>query len=476
MTAVPDGRMQPPGHTSQGWHIVSSQSSNPVSGDPLGNELFQRLRRRLENRSAVVGVVGLGYVGLPLANLFHQRGFRVVGFDVDERKVAALKAGRSYIGHISEGRVRELMSDGRFEATTDFSRMAGIDTVSICVPTPLTEYREPDLSFVESTGRNLAPHLQPGQLVVLESTTYPGTTRDVLRPTLESVSGLTAGHDFLLAYSPEREDPGNPNYSTSNIPKVVGGLDLASRQAAVALYASVVPKVIEVNSLEVAEACKILENTYRAVNIALVNEMKVVFDRMGLSIWEVIEAAKTKPFGFQAFYPGPGLGGHCIPIDPFYLTWLARKYELNTRFIELAGEVNTRMPHYVIDQVTHGLNNACKSVRGSKVGIIGIAYKKDVDDPRESPAFVIIEELLGLGADLSYHDPHVPVLPRMRKHEFRMNSQPLTADWLKSLDCTLIVTDHSSVDWNLVASHSRLVIDPRNACGKYTGPRTHIVS
>jgi UDP-N-acetyl-D-glucosamine dehydrogenase len=293
---------------------------------------------------------------------------------------------------------------------------------------------------------------------------------------LEQGSGLKAGVDFFLGYSPEREDPGNPNFSTSNIPKVVGGLDPESQAVSVALYAQAVPKVVGVSSMEVAEACKILENTYRAVNIALVNELKVVFDRMKLSIWEVIDAAKTKPFGFQAFYPGPGLGGHCIPIDPFYLTWLAKRYGLNTRFIELAGEVNTHMPRYVVEQVTEGLNQHRKSVRGSNIGIIGIAYKKDVDDPRESPAFEIIEELLHLGAEISYHDPHVPNLPRMRKYDLHLSSQPLTTQWLSALDCTLIVTDHSAVDWQLVARNSKLVIDPRNACGKIAGPREHIVN
>ncbi|MCY2967624.1 MAG: nucleotide sugar dehydrogenase, partial [Planctomycetota bacterium] len=366
--------------------------------------MSRRLISRLENKTATVGVVGLGYVGLPLVNLCHKKGFQVVGFDIDQRKVDSLKAGRSYIGHIPDSRVQELVADGRFQPTTDFSKMREIDTVSICVPTPLDDYRDPDLSFIESTGRNLAPHIRRGQLVVLESTTYPGTTEEVLRPILEQGSGLKAGVDFFLGYSPEREDPGNPNFSTSNIPKVVGGLDPESQAVSMALYGQVVPKVVGVSSMEVAEACKILENTYRAVNIALVNELKVVFDRMGLSIWEVIEAAKTKPFGFQAFYPGPGLGGHCIPIDPFYLTWLAKRYGLNTRFIELAGEVNTRMPRYVVEQVISGLNRHSKSVRGSKIGIIGIAYKKDVDDPRESPAFEIIEELLHFGADLSYHD------------------------------------------------------------------------
>jgi UDP-N-acetyl-D-glucosamine dehydrogenase len=348
--------------------------------------------------------------------------------------------------------------------------------VSICVPTPLDEYREPDLSYIESTGHAIAPHLQRGQLVVLESTTYPGTTRDVLQPILEKTSGLVAGKDFFLAYSPEREDPGNPNFSTSTIPKVVGGMDAASQAVAVALYEQAAAKVVPVASMEVAEACKILENTYRAVNIALVNEMKVLFDRMELSIWDVIDAAKTKPFGFQAFYPGPGLGGHCIPIDPFYLTWLARRYGLNTRFIELAGEVNSRMPHYVVDQVMRGLNRAGKAVQGAKIAIIGIAYKKDVDDPRESPAFEIMEELLELGAELSYHDPHIPKLPKMRKHDLRMNSSALSADYLKAQDCVLIITDHSSVDWNLVLKSSRLIVDPRNATGKTPGPREHVIS
>jgi UDP-N-acetyl-D-glucosamine dehydrogenase len=434
------------------------------------------LLSRIENKTACVGVVGLGYVGLPLANLFHQKGFSVIGFDIDNRKVDALKEGRSYIGHIPEARIQELIADGRFEPTTDFARIRDIDTVSICVPTPLNENREPDLSYIVCTGEAIGPYLCKGQLVVLESTTYPGTTRDVLLPILEKLSGLKAGTDFFLAYSPEREDPGNPNFSTSTIPKVVGGLDAESCKVATDLYAAAASKVIPVASLEVAEACKILENTYRAVNIAMVNEMKILFDRMNLSIWDVIDAAKTKPFGFQAFYPGPGLGGHCIPIDPFYLTWLARRYGLNTRFIELAGEVNSNMPHYVVDQVMRGLNRARTAVMGAKVGIIGIAYKKDVDDPRESPAFEIIEELLKLGAELSYHDPHVPQLPKMRKHALAMSSQTLTADWIKSQDCVLVVTDHSAVDWQLVRDNARLVVDPRNALAKTNGSHEHVIN
>lgn len=461
-------------------NLLEPQGSGFVSNPPPRERLMtpscSSLLAAIDNRTARVGVIGLGYVGLPLANVFHQRGFRVIGFDIDQRKVDALNAGKSYIGHIPHTRVAELIHEGRFEPTADFSRISEIDTVSICVPTPLTDNREPDLTYIEATGRSIAPHLRKGQLIVLESTTYPGTTREVLLPILEAGSGLQAGRDFFLAFSPEREDPGNPNYSTATIPKVVGGLDAESGQVATALYAHVSTKVVPVSSLEVAEACKILENTYRAVNIALVNEMKILFDRMNLSMWEVIEAAKTKPFGFQAFYPGPGLGGHCIPIDPFYLTWLARRFGLNTRFIELAGEVNSNMPHYVVDQTMRALNRAGKAVKGSKVAIIGIAYKKDVDDPRESPAFEIIEEFLHLGAELSYHDPHVPQLPKMRKHQLSMASQELTAEFLAAQDVVVIVTDHTAVDWNLVLSAGQLIIDPRNALGKTIGPREHVVN
>lgn len=440
------------------------------------SENCTHLLNALQKKTANVGVVGLGYVGLPLANLFHQKGFQVIGFDIDQRKVDSLNAARSYIGHIPNDRVAELMSNGRFIPTSDFSRIRSVDTVSICVPTPLDDYREPDLSFIESTGHSIARHLRRGQLVVLESTTYPGTTKEVLLPILEAGSGLRAGADFFLAYSPEREDPGNANFSTSTIPKVVGGLDSESLTVAVALYERAAAKVVPVSSMEIAEACKILENTYRAVNIALVNEMKILFDRMKLSVWEVIDAAKTKPFGFQAFYPGPGLGGHCIPIDPFYLTWLAKRYGLNTRFIELAGEVNARMPGYVVDQVMRGLNRAGRAVHGARIAIIGIAYKKDVDDPRESPAFEIMEELSHLDAELTYHDPHIPVMPRMRKHDIKLTSQALTPHYLEAQDCVLILTDHTAVDWNTVLWHSRLVIDPRNALGKIPGSHDHVIS
>jgi UDP-N-acetyl-D-glucosamine dehydrogenase len=424
---------------------------------------FQVLRDRIHGRTARVAVVGLGYVGLPLAETFAAGGFPVTGFDVDKNKVDKLRRGESYIGHISPARVAELVRTGRFDPTSDPAAFAAADAIVICVPTPLTEAREPDLSYVVETGRTIRDHLRPGQLVVLESTTYPGTTDDVLRPILEA-TGLRAGEDFYLAFSPEREDPGNKTFSTRSIPKVVGGVDAASRELAVALYAPVVSKVVPVSAARVAEACKILENTYRAVNIALVNELKVVFERMGVDVWEVIDAAKTKPFGFQAFYPGPGLGGHCIPIDPFYLTWAARRVGVNTRFIELAGEVNTAMPQFVVDRVAEALNDAGKPVKGSKVLILGAAYKKDVDDPRESPFFEIADLLRKRGAVLSYNDPHVPTLPPMRHHpELALDSRELTPGLLRSQDCVVVVTDHSAYDFQFVADHARLLVDTRNA-------------
>src|SRR5262245_52884227 len=397
---------------------------------PVSNKLAEKLLARLEARKARVAVVGLGYVGLPLAETFAWGGFPVLGFDIDAEKIARLRRGESYIGHIDDERIAELNASGRFEATDDPARFVEVDAIVICVPTPLGESREPDLSCIESTGRALMPFLRQGQLIVLESSTYPGTTEEVLRPILEE-SGLVAGEDFFLAYSPEREDPGNRDFATRNIPKVVGGLDEASGRLAVALYEPIVEGVVPVSGIRVAEACKILENTYRAVNIALVNELKGVFTRMGIDVWEVIEAARTKPFGFQAFYPGPGLGGHCIPIDPFYLTWAARRLGLNTRFIELAGEVNTAMPNFVIERLTEALNDDGKPIKGSRVCVLGVAYKKDVDDPRESPAFPILENLQARGAQVSYSDPHVPSLPRMRHHPtLRMDSTPPTKELL----------------------------------------------
>jgi UDP-N-acetyl-D-glucosamine dehydrogenase len=438
--------------------------------------LAEGLASRIAARTARVAVVGLGYVGLPLAETFAWGGYPVLGFDVDAAKVDKLLRGESYIGHIDPERVAELVGSSRFDATCDPGRLAEADAVIICVPTPLGEAREPDLSYIIRTGEMLRPHLRAGQIVVLESTTYPGTTDEVLRPILEE-SGLTAGRDFFLAYSPEREDPGNRDYATRNIPKVVGGLDAESGRLAVALYEPVVDGVVPVSSARVAEACKILENTYRCVNIALVNELKGVFAAMGIDVWEVIAAAKTKPFGFQAFYPGPGLGGHCIPIDPFYLTWAARRYGLNTRFIELAGEVNAAMPQYVVDRVAEALNDDGKAVRGSRVCVLGVAYKKDVDDPRESPAFEILEALRKRGAEVSYHDPHVPALPRMRHHPgLGLVSRPLTADFLAGQDCVVVVTDHSAVDYRAVVRHARLVVDTRNAtAGCASGSRARVV-
>jgi UDP-N-acetyl-D-glucosamine dehydrogenase len=429
--------------------------------------------QRIKERIARVAVVGLGYVGLPLAETFASGGYSVLGFDIDPEKVAKLKQGESYIGHISSKRVAELAASGRFDATVDPRRFAEADAIIICVPTPLTDAREPDLSYIESTGESIRPHLRPAQLVVLESTTYPGTTTDLLQPLLQK-SGLRAGRDFFLAYSPEREDPGNREFATRNIPKVVGGIDPVSRDLAVALYAPVVEGVIPVSSPGVAEACKILENTYRAVNIALVNELKVVFDAMSIDVWEVIAAAKTKPFGFQAFYPGPGLGGHCIPIDPFYLTWVARRYGVHTRFIELAGEINTGMPLYVVNRVAEALNDAGKPLKGSRVCVLGVAYKKDVDDPRESPAFTILELLARRGAVVSYNDPHIPVLPRMRHHKIRLASQPLTEEFVAGQDCLLVVTDHSAFDFDWIARHGRLIVDTRNALKGMKGTKAII--
>jgi UDP-N-acetyl-D-glucosamine dehydrogenase len=426
--------------------------------------LAEQLAARIENRTAQVAVVGLGYVGLPLAETFAWGGYPVIGFDIDQKKVDSLQRGESYIGHICSERVAELVGSGRFEATSDPENFTRADAIIICVPTPLGPAREPDLSYIIQTAHAIRPHLREGQLIVLESTTYPGTTEDLLRPLLEE-DGLVAGKDFFLAYSPEREDPGNKDFATRNIPKVVGGLDEASLRLAVALYEPIVDGVVPVSSTRVAEACKILENTYRAVNIALVNELKLIFATMGIDVWEVIEAAKTKPFGYQAFYPGPGLGGHCIPIDPFYLTWIARQHGRETRFIELAGEINTAMPRYVVERVAEALNGDGKPLRGSRICILGVAYKKDVDDPRESPAFAIMEMLLARGAAVTYNDPHIPHLPRMRHHPDipEMQSQTLTPAFLREQDCLLLITDHSQYDHDVIVEHARLLVDTRNA-------------
>lgn len=433
------------------------------------------LEQKIKNRDATIGVIGLGYVGLPLIHAFIEGGFKTIGYDIDQTKVDLLMQGKSYIGHIPESWLQKWLEEKKFFATSDSQQLAKADAILICVPTPLTETRDPDLSYVVSSMELIAKVLRKGQLVVLESTTYPGTTRDVSLPILEK-TGLKAGEDFFLAYSPEREDPGNQQFSAAKIPKVVGGLEPQSQRLAEALYRSVVVDVVSVSSCETAELCKILENTYRAVNIALVNELKLLCHRMGVDVWEVIEAAKSKPFGFQAFYPGPGLGGHCIPIDPFYLTWIARKYGMSTRFVELAGEVNSSMPHYVIQRLAMALNDMGKAVRGSKVVILGLAYKKDVDDMRESPSLELMEQLVEMGAEVTYSDPYIPKMKRMRAYSFPgMVSQELSPEFLKSQDCVLLATDHSDFDYEHIAKHTKLVVDTRNAFKNVSGDRKNIV-
>ena len=387
----------------------------------------------------------------------------MIGFDVDDRKVDSLHQGKSYIRHLDSSWLKVAVENKTFRPTHDMNRLDEPDVIIICVPTPLNASRDPDMSYIENTTIAIAKKLRAGQLVVLESTTYPGTTRDVVKPILDK-TGLKCGSDYFLAFSPEREDPGNQHFTTQTIPKVVGGIDKASLSRAVEVYSLVMKHVVPVASCEVAEASKILENTYRSVNIAMVNELKLLFMKLGIDIWEVIEAAKSKPFGFQAFYPGPGLGGHCIPIDPFYLTWLARCHEMPTRFIELAGEINTSMPRFVVDRVAEALNGLGKAVNGARIGILGVAYKKNIDDPRESPSFKLMELLLERGAILSYSDPHVPTLPKMRSfHVPTLSSQDLTAEYLSEMDCVLIATDHSAFDYEFIVAHSKLVVDTRNA-------------
>lgn len=432
------------------------------------------LLRSIQDKSCTVGIIGLGYVGLPLIDAYIKAGFSAIGFDVDQKKVDSLLAGTSYIAHIEHATIASWLEQKRFDATIDMSRLCEADVVLICVPTPLSDSRDPDLKYVEMTTQAIAKSLRPGQMIVLESTTYPGTTKDVLLPILQE-SGLTAGEDFFLAYSPEREDPGNPDFTAGTIPKVVGGLETNSLKLAKLFYEQAITQVVPVNSCEAAEACKILENTYRSVNIAMVNELKVLFQKIGINIWEVIDAAKTKPFGFQAFYPGPGLGGHCIPIDPFYLSWVARKHDMPTKFIELAGEINTSMPLYVIHRLAEALNQAGKPIRGSKIGIFGVAYKKDVDDPRESPSFKLMELLSERGAELSYCDPHIPKLPQMRSFDVpELKHNPPTPEYVSSLDCVLISTDHSAFNWTEIVKDATLVVDTRNATQAVTDGREKI--
>lgn len=425
---------------------------------------------RIQDKTAVIGIVGLGYVGLPLMLRFAEVGFKVLGFDIDQRKVDTLHQGNSYIEHISSDSIRQALDRG-FEATTDFARAGEADALILCVPTPLNKYREPDLSFVINTIDSLVPHLRAGQLVSLESTTYPGTTDEELLPRIES-RGFKIGEDAFLVFSPEREDPGNPDFTTRTIPKVCGGVTEACQEIGVALYSAVIDKVVPVSSTRAAEMTKLLENIHRAVNIGLVNEMKIVADKMGIDIHEVIRAAATKPFGFVPYYPGPGLGGHCIPIDPFYLTWKAREYGVHTRFIELAGEVNSAMPDYVVSKLAAALNQRKKAINGSHVLVLGIAYKKNVDDMRESPSVFLMEKLRDLGAEISYSDPHVPVFPTMREHHFELSSVELTAESLASYDCVLLATDHDKFDYAQILQHAQLIVDSR---GKYLQPAANVV-
>jgi UDP-N-acetyl-D-glucosamine dehydrogenase len=433
----------------------------------------EELHRKIEDKTALVGIVGLGYVGLPLALAFTERGFRVLGFDVDQAKAEMVNRGRGYIKHIDPTRVTRAAEQKLLTATADFSRLGEPDAVLICVPTPLTPQREPDLTYVETTSRAIAKTLRRGQLVVLESTTYPGTTDELVRSALDA-SGLALGSDYFLAFSPEREDPGNKEFGTTTIPKVVGGVDERSGELAGRLYEQAIAQVVRVRSARVAEASKLTENIYRAVNIALVNELKVIYDRMGIDVWDVLDAAETKPFGFKRFNPGPGWGGHCIPLDPFYLSWKAREYGASSRFIEYAGEVNVQMPSYVVEKLMLALNERGKAVRGSRILVLGIAYKKDIDDPRESPSFEVIEKLVHLGASVSYYDPHIPEAPRMRSWPNlpAMKSIDLTKAALASADAVMVVTDHSAVDYDFVLEHSSLVVDTR---GVYRAPSPKVV-
>src|ERR1700737_2534786 len=428
-------------------------------------------------KNAVVGICGLGYVGLPLALTFGEKGFAVIGFDIDRRKVDAIEQGHSYVKHIASDRIAlATKAEKPFRATMDFGEGAQADALVMCVPTPLNANREPDMTYIENTARAIGPYLRPGQLVVLESSTYPGTTEEVVKPIIEQLSGLRAGIDFFLAFSPEREDPGNPHFNTASIPKVVGGHTRQCTELACALYASAITKVVPVKGTREAELTKLLENIFRCVNIALVNEMKLLCERMNIDLWEVIDAAKTKPFGFMPFYPGPGLGGHCIPIDPFYLTWKAREFEFNTRFIELAGEINWQMPHHVVERTMQALNEQGKALKGARVLILGLAYKKNIDDLRESPSIRLIELFREKGAIVSYHDPYCPKMKEMRhqpKYMLEMESVPLEEAVAKA-DVVVIATDHDSIDYTKLGRDAKLVVDTRNACKNVTFGRDKV--
>lgn len=419
------------------------------------------------NRTARIGIVGLGYVGVPLAIACAKAGFKVIGFDINAPRVDRINRGESVIKHIGADLMAEVVTSGQFEATADFERLGEPDAILICVPTPLTKHREPDLSYVVKTARAIAPRLRNGQLVVLESTTYPGTTDEVIRPILEA-DGLRSGVDFFLAFSPEREDPGNPDFGTSTIPKVVGGDGPAALSLADALYSQLIVRTVPVSSTATAEAVKLTENIFRAVNIALVNELKVVYDAMGIDVWEVIDAAKTKPFGFMPFYPGPGLGGHCVPIDPFYLTWKAREFDIATRFIELAGQINTEMPHHVVNKLVEAVDRSGTAFSASRILILGLAYKKNVDDLRESPSLKLIELMERRGAHVDYFDPHIPVIPMTREHADLAGRRTIALDRksLAAYDAVLIATDHDDVDYKLIVDTAKVVVDTRNACAR----------
>ncbi|MFH1747003.1 MAG: nucleotide sugar dehydrogenase [Planctomycetota bacterium] len=438
-------------------------------------KLSEKLLEKIRSHKALVGVIGLGYVGLPLVREFCNSGFSVIGFDVDPKKVSQLKSGQTYIEHLPAKLFNPFIKSGQFVPTTDMKLLRKPDAILICVPTPLDKMREPDMTYVRGTTEQIVKRLRKGQLIVLESTTYPGTTQEVMRPILDA-KGLKLNQDYFLAFSPEREDPGRTDITTRDIPKVVGGAGRASGKLATALYGEVLTKVVPVSSCEVAEACKIVENVYRSINIALVNELKMLFDQMDIDVWEVIAAASTKPFGYQAFYPGPGLGGHCIPIDPLYLSWKARQYGRPTRFIELAAEINTHMPEYVIERVALALNEHGKAVKDARILVLGLAYKKDVDDVRESPSVTLIELLQARGAKVDYHDPHIPVAKPMREHNItHMRSVPLTAARVRKYDCVLIATDHSTVDYDMVVKNAKLVVDTRNATGHKKWPAGRVI-
>ena len=434
--------------------------------------------QKVSDRTAKVGVIGLGYVGLPLLHAFHGAGFPVLGFDVDPSKIKALAAGENYLKHLGPTMVSDMVKAGRFEATADMGRLGEADAVIVCVPTPLGRHMEPDVTYIERATHDIAKTLRPGQLIVLESSTYPGTTREIMLPPFEKAGGggMKCGRDFFLAFSPEREDPGRKDHNTRTIPKLVGGIDRESGEAAVALYRHAIKEVVPVSTAEVAEAAKLLENIYRCVNIALVNEMKMVLTALGIDVWEVIQAASTKPFGFQAFYPGPGLGGHCIPIDPFYLTWKAREVGMPTKFIELAGQINQSMPEYVVHRASLALNDRGKAMKGARILVLGLSYKPDIDDVRESPSFEVIEKLEELGAKVDYNDPHVPRTHQMRRHDLKMESVALTPQTLASYDCVVISTHHSAYNWQEVADHATLIVDTRNALKGVKGRRDHIVA